>query len=91
MNLSGKIVKSCEKFYIFYDDKDFVKYCGTAKELVAGGYFKNIASVYSHVAHIKDGEKLGVVVIFKGEKYSLIRGRKRKLGDKKPINCDLIK
>lgn len=88
-------MKSFEKFYVFYDRHDFVRYCGTAKELVARGIFKNANSVHAYATHIKQGIKPGAVAILKGEgkneKYSLIRGRKRKLGDKKPINCDLIK
>lgn len=29
-----------EKFYVFYDENDFVKYCGTAKQLADDGVFK---------------------------------------------------
>ena len=69
-----------EKFYVFYDHNDFVRCCGTSRELVARGFFKNINSVHASATHIKQGVRPGSVVILEGEgkneRYSLIRGRK---------------
>lgn len=38
-------------FYVFYDDNDFVKFFGTACDLVAEGRFKNVNSVVSCACH----------------------------------------
>ena len=69
-----------EKFYVFYDHNDFVRCCGTSRELVARGFFKNINSVHASATHIKQGVRPGAVAILEGEgkreKYSLIKGRK---------------
>ena len=51
------------KFYVFYDAKDFVKCCGTAKELVEQGAFKNEKYVTEVVAKIKRKIIKGNVVI----------------------------
>lgn len=54
-----------ETFYVFYDKNDFVKYCGTARQLVADGRFKTEDSVYQYVSHIKAGRVKGSVVVLK--------------------------
>lgn len=69
-------MKGFEKFYVFYDDNDFVQYCGTAKQLVEGGYFTSINALFSRVSHINRGVIRGKVAVLKGEKYYLIKGRK---------------
>ena len=38
-------------FYVFYDKNDFVRYFGTAYDLVAQGIFKDIKSVMSNAYH----------------------------------------
>ena len=32
-------------FYVFYNKKDFVRCCGTARELVKRGFFPNVRNV----------------------------------------------
>lgn len=75
-------MKSFEKFYVFYDRNDFVRFCGTAKDLVSGGYFKSINAVHATVAHINQGARTGTVAVLVGigkeERYCLIKGRKPK-------------
>lgn len=44
-----------ETFYVFYDKNDFVKCCGTARQLVADGRFKSIATVQQIASHIRAG------------------------------------
>lgn len=51
------------KFYVFYDKNDFVKCCGTAKELVEQGAFRNERYVTEVVAKIKRKMLKGNVVI----------------------------
>lgn len=51
------------KFYVFYDKNDFVKYFGTAKELVELGYFKKEKYVGDLVSKIKRKDVKGSVVI----------------------------
>ena len=52
-----------ENFYVFYDKDDFVKCCGTAKELVAQGTFKNERYVTEIASKIKNNKVKGNVVI----------------------------
>ena len=54
--------KKNERFYVFYDKDDFVKYCGTAKELVKMGYFQNTASVTQVASRIRNKKEKGHVV-----------------------------
>jgi hypothetical protein len=58
-----------ERFYVFYDEADFVRCCGTAKDLVKAGYFGNVYSVHQIASRIRKGERKGFVVImnYKGE------------------------
>ena len=56
-----------EKFYVFYDHNDFVRCCGTSRELVARGFFKKINSVHASATHIKQGVRPGAVAILEGE------------------------
>ena len=53
------------KFYVFYDKNDFVKCCGTADELVKGGFFNNRLSVMSAASKIKAGKLKGNVVVLR--------------------------
>lgn len=53
------------KFYVIYDRNDFVKYFGTAQDLVNDGAFANQNSVRSLVSHIRNGRVPGKVVILK--------------------------
>lgn len=55
------------KFYVFYDKNDFVKYFGTAKELVELGFFKNEKHVGDLASKIKRKDVKGSVVILDGE------------------------
>lgn len=32
-------------FYVFYDRNDFVRFCGTARDLVRRGFFKSVRGV----------------------------------------------
>ena len=38
-------------FYVFYDKNDFVRYFGTAYDLVAQGIFKDVETVYQNAYH----------------------------------------
>lgn len=51
-----------EVFYVFYDEKDFVKCCGTAKELVAEGHFPTCLSVNYTASKIRNKKQKGFVV-----------------------------
>ena len=62
-----------QKFYVFYDENDNVRYCGTAQQLVDEGYYTSITSFRSSVTHIKRGNS-GTVVILKGVRTN---GRKK--------------
>ena len=42
-----------QKFYVFYDKNDNVKYCGTAQQLVDEGLYSSISSFHASVSHIK--------------------------------------
>lgn len=44
-----------ENFYVFYDKNDFVRYFGTAQQLVSDGIFPTVNSVHSRVSKIKAG------------------------------------
>ena len=50
-------------FYVFYDKKDFVDCCGTAKDLVKEGRFKSINHVHSEAKHRSDRRPNSVVKI----------------------------
>lgn len=50
------------RFYVFYDKNDFVKCFGTAKELVAEGYFSCVSSVVEVASKIRNGKRKGHVV-----------------------------
>lgn len=52
------------KFYVFYDDKDNVRHCGTAQQLVDEGLYSSISSFYATVNHINK-TKVGKVLILK--------------------------
>lgn len=52
-----------KKFYVFYDSFDFVKFFGTAEELVKKGYFKSAKNVRERASKIKNGAIRGAVVI----------------------------
>ena len=54
-------------FYVFYDDNDFVKYCGTAKDLVNDGRFKTEAIVRQVVNKIRNNKVKGTVIALKME------------------------
>ena len=54
-----------EAFYVFYNEQDFVVCCGTAKQLVEDGRFKDVAAVHQKASHIKSGANKGDVVILK--------------------------
>lgn len=49
-------------FYVFYDENDFVKCCGTAKELVAQGVFKSERYVIEVASKIRSNKIKGNVV-----------------------------
>ena len=55
-------MKNNVRFYVFYDENDFVKYCGTAKELVQMGYFPNTKSVNIRASKIRKKKTKGFVV-----------------------------
>lgn len=48
-------------FYVFYDRNDFVKFCGTAEDLVKEGRFKNVGSVQSTATHQNERRPNSVV------------------------------
>ncbi len=52
-----------EKFYVFYDKNDFVRYCGTSEQLVEDGTFSSENAVATKVSRIKSGELSGNVFI----------------------------
>lgn len=52
-----------EKFYVFYDENDFVKYCGTAKQLADDGVFKKPDYAIQIACRINKGKHKGRVVI----------------------------
>lgn len=54
-----------ENFYVFYDKNDFVKFFGTAEELVADGVFCTKNAVKSRASKIKAGKSPGNVVVLK--------------------------
>lgn len=51
------------KFYVFYDKEDNVDCCGTAKQLVNDGFFKDECAVRSHASKITKKYIKGNVVI----------------------------
>ena len=51
-----------ERFYVFYDENDFVKCCGTARELVEAGYFEKCSSVVEAACKIRKKKRKGYVV-----------------------------
>ena len=55
-------------FYVFYDENDFVKCCGTAQELVDAGYFSKVSTVVETACKIRAGKRNGSVVILPAEK-----------------------
>ena len=50
-------------FYVFYDENDFVKCCGTPKQLVEQGAFNNISYVPELAHKIKKKIVKGNVVV----------------------------
>ena len=64
----GKNPYEKQKFYVFYDKDDNVRYCGTAQQLVEDGYYANINSFHSSVSHIQQSKTGGTVVILRGSK-----------------------
>mgnify|MGYP006923371639 FL=1 len=46
-----------QKFYVFYDEDDKVRYCGTAQQLIDEGYYSSISSFHSSVNHILHSKK----------------------------------
>lgn len=60
---------ACENFYVFYDKNDFVRFFGTAEQLVKDGIFKNKNAVSSRASKIKSGAiTSGNVVVLRCEK-----------------------
>jgi hypothetical protein len=66
--LGVKLPYEKQKFYVFYDDNDNVRYCGTAQQLVDEGYYTSINSFHSSVNHIQQNKTGGTVVILRGSK-----------------------
>lgn len=64
----GRRRTSYEKktFYVFYDENDRVRYCGTAQQLVDEGLYSSLSSFHSSVNHIKRNKSGGTVVILRG-------------------------
>lgn len=52
-----------EKFYVFYDDADFVRCFGTPRQLVGEGSFPTINAVHSVASKIKSGKYPGTVAV----------------------------
>ena len=53
-------------FYVFYDENDNVRHCGTAEQLIEEGFYKSLSSFHSSVNHIVNSKKKqGKVVILK--------------------------
>lgn len=52
-----------EQFYVFYNKEDFVECCGTAKQLVEDGLFKNVKYVSEKAILRKQGNHPERVVI----------------------------
>lgn len=52
-----------KRFYVFYDENDFVKCCGTAQELVEAGYFNKVSTVIETASKIRAKKRKGYVVI----------------------------
>ena len=52
-----------EAFYVFYDEKDFVECCGTARQLVADGRFKYKNACAERAYRIRNGKGKGNVVV----------------------------
>ncbi len=52
-----------EKFYVFYDENDFVKYCGTAKQLADDGVFKKPDYVIQIACRINKGKHIQKITI----------------------------
>lgn len=57
-----------QKFYVFYDKQDQVRYCGTAQQLVDEGRYSSLSSFYSSVKQIQQSRSGGTVVILLGTK-----------------------
>ena len=53
-----------QKFYVFYDKNDNVRFCGTAKQLVEERFFKTLSCFYSSVSYI-NSRNVGKVYILK--------------------------
>lgn len=51
------------KFYVFYDEKDFVECFGTAEQLVADGRFKYKRTCVEKACRIRHGKEKGNVVV----------------------------
>ncbi len=56
-----------EKFYVFYDKNDFVRYFGTAKQLVGDGISPTIKAVHVLASKINAGKINGKVLILRCE------------------------
>ena len=57
-----------ERFYVFYDKNDFVRYFGTARQLVEDGDFPTVNAVHSRVSKLKAGKLPGKVLVLNCEK-----------------------
>lgn len=53
------------KFYVFYDEKDNVRFCGTAEQLVEERHYSSVSSFHSVVNHIMKSKNQGKVVILR--------------------------
>ena len=54
-----------QKFYVFYDENDNIRHCGTAKQLVADGIYKNVNVVQCMAHKTRKGLIQGSVVVLK--------------------------
>lgn len=54
------------QFFVFYDRNDFVKCCGTARQLVDEGWYASINSVHTTANKIRSGIVKGAVVMLRG-------------------------
>lgn len=59
----GKRGRQIEKFYVFYDENDFVECCGTARQLFEEGRFKYKNACAERAYKIKAGKAKGNVVV----------------------------
>ena len=61
-----KVPYEKRRFYVFYDENDNVRHCGTAEQLIEAGHYSSLSSFHSCVNHImKSSKKQRRVVILK--------------------------